>query len=166
MFSSGRKNRNALPPKYGLFLASGEDTESVDVMQYLWTGNWPEHRCPQMTGAWLDGKAANQSVRLSPGQNYAAKVMVKSAPDARLSYSWEIMEESGAKTTGGDFEAPPQRLPGLVAQDAPGQAKVTAPGKPGAYRLFAYVRDGHGKAAYANIPFYVDAKLASVAAKP
>ena len=76
------------------------------------------------------------------------------------------MEESAAQSTGGDFESQPQRLRGLISPDTDGEARVTAPAKPGAYRLFVYVLDAHGKAtAYANIPFYVDANLA-VAAQP
>ena len=33
---------------------------------------------------------------------------------------------------------------------------LAAPTRPGAYRLFAYVIARTGKAAYANIPFYVE----------
>ena len=76
------------------------------------------------------------------------------------------MEESGAQSTGGDFESQPQRLPGLVSPEAAGEAQVKAPAKPGAYRLFAYVLNGHDRAAYANIPFFVDAKTSTVASQP
>jgi hypothetical protein len=149
-----------------MFLPSGEATEAVDVMEYVWTGRWPEVRSPQLKGLWLDGKTAEQNVRLSPGQNYPARVLAQTSAAVSLTYTFEIMEESGAQSTGGDFESAPRRLPGLVSSGALGEAQVKAPAKPGAYRLFAYVFNGRGKAAYGNIPFYVDAKTSAVASRP
>ena len=84
---------------------------------------------------------------------------------SKLTYVWEIMEESDAQSTGGDSESQPRRLPGLVSSKSPGTAQVKAPKKTGAYRLFVYALDNHGKAAYANIPFFVDAGTSPVAAK-
>lgn len=165
VFLWGQKQERT-PTWFGMFLESGEETETVDVMQHLWNGHWPEIRSPQLKGFWLDGKTAHQNVRLNPGQNYAAKVLAQSPANVPLTYSWEIMEESRTQSTGGDFERQPRRLPGLVAQGADGEAQVKAPAKSGAYRLFAYVFDGHGKAAYANIPFYVGGKAAKVASRP
>jgi len=165
VFLWGQKQERT-PTWYGMFLQTGEATETVDVMQHLWTGSWPEFRSPQLKGFWFDGKTSRQNVHLNAGQSYAAKALAQSSADASLKYSWEILEESRAQTTGGDFEAPPQSLPGLIADGAAAEAQVKAPAKPGAYRLFVYVLDAHGKAAYANIPFYVDAKPATVAAQP
>jgi hypothetical protein len=45
---------------------------------------------------------------------------------------------------------------GLVAAPTRSEISLQAPKKVGAYRLFAYVFDGQGHAAHANIPFYVD----------
>ena len=73
------------------------------------------------------------------------------------------MEESSAQTVGGDFEAQPADMPELVSANSIGGAQINAPTKPGAYRLFVYALDDHGKGAYANIPFYVDAKPSAVA---
>jgi hypothetical protein len=140
-----------------VFLASGEQTESVDVLQHLWSGNWPTNRSPEIQGAWLDGETSHQSVHLKPGATYKAKVAAKDPENDALVYSWEILKESSARTVGGDFEARPSSLPGLIQNPATSEVALAAPREPGAYRLFAYVRDGHGHAAHVNIPFYVDA---------
>ena len=165
VFLWGQKQERT-PTWYGMFLETGERTETVDVLQFLWTGKWPEFRSPQLQSLSLAGKTANQNVRLNSGQNYTAKVLAQSPSHAPLKYVWEIMEESAAQTTGGDFESRPQHFPELVSGVADGEAQIKAPTKPGAYRLFAYVLDGHGNAAHANIPFYVDQKNSTVASRP
>jgi hypothetical protein len=165
VFLWGQKQERT-PTWYGMFLESGAETETVDVLQYLWTGQWPAMRSPQLKSLCLDGKTARQNVHLNPGQNYAAKVMAQSPGNPGLTYSWEIMEESRAQSVGGDAESKPRRLPGLISLGEDGGAEVKAPEMPGAYRLFAYAFDGHGKAAYANIPFYVDPKVATAASQP
>lgn len=144
------------PTWYGVFLDSGERTESVDVLQHLWTGQWPAKRSPQIQGAWLNGQTAVQNVRLSAGKTYTAKVMASDPENAPLVYSWNVLEESSATSVGGDFEARPKAVAGVIQDPSAGQITITAPERPGAYRLFAYVRDGKGHAAHVNIPFYVD----------
>ena len=163
VFLWGQKQERT-PTWYGMFLPSGEATETVDVMQRLWTGDWPRFRSPELKGFWLDGKTARQNIHLVAGGKYAAKVAAQSLEGATLKYSWQVMEESAARSTGGDFEPAPRHLPNLVPENAGAEAQITAPAKSGAYRLFVYALDGHGKAAYANIPFYVDPRAASVAA--
>ena len=161
VFLWGQKQERT-PTWYGMFLPTGEETETVDVLHGAWTGQWPEARSPQLKGLWLTGKTARDNVHLQAGQTYPAKVLVQAFDSSPLDYSWEIMEESSAKTAGGDFESQPRRLSGLIAKQPDGTANVQAPVKAGAYRLFAYVITRTGKAAYANIPFYVDAETAAV----
>jgi hypothetical protein len=80
-----------------------------------------------------------------------------SDPDKdHLSYRWEILAESTDLKTGGDVESKPKALPGLLEDPTKADTALKAPATPGAYRLFVYVFDGHGHAAHANIPFYVD----------
>jgi hypothetical protein len=165
VFLWGQKQERT-PTWYGMFLPSGESTETVDVMQFIWTGHWPQHRSPELKGFWLDGKTSRQNVYLSPAQSYLARVLAQSPDHAQLHYFWEIRVESSAKSIGGDFETQPQRLQGLVPARASAEAQITAPSQPGAYRLFVYALDNHGKGAYANIPFYVDAKVAAAGEQP
>jgi hypothetical protein len=155
VFLWGHKQERT-PTWYGMFLESGEQTASVDVMQYLWTGTWPTNRSPQLEGAWLDGKTAYQNIHLKSGQIYPAKVQATDDNQYPLTYSWNVMEESADLKTGGDFEARPKNLPGSIYDSRGSEVTVKAPSEPGAYRLFAYVFDGKGQAAHVNIPFYVD----------
>jgi hypothetical protein len=155
VFLWGQKQERT-PTWYGMFLESGEETATVDVMHSLWNGKWPANRSPRLEGAWLDGKTAPQNIRLKPGQTATAKLSARDEDSDPLTYSWEILEESRDLKDGGDLESRPQQLPGLIPNPGQPEITLTAPTKPGAYRLFAYAFDGKGGAAHANIPFFVE----------
>jgi hypothetical protein len=155
VFLWGNKQERT-PTWYGMFLGTGEETAPVDVMHYLWTGSWPANRSPRLEGAWLDGKTANQNVRLKPGQTYVAKVQASDPDQAPLTYFWDVMEESTEHKAGGDVESKPRQLSGLIEDPKRSGIALKSPTQPGAYRVYAYVFDGKGHAAHVNIPFYVD----------
>ena len=155
VFLWGHKQERT-PTWYGMFLESGEETATVDVLHYLWNGAWPANRSPRLQGAWLDRKTAQENVHLKPGQTYTARVLASDPDRDPLTYAWEVMEESADLKEGGDFESTPRCLPALIKDPKQSEIALQAPTKPGAYRLFAYVFDGQGHAAHANIPFYVD----------
>ena len=165
VFLWGQKQERT-PTWYGMFLPFGQETETVDVMQEIWTGHRPEFRSPRLKGFWLDGKTSFQNVHLNAGGSYTAAVLAQSPDHAALTYVWDIMQESQAQSIGGDFETRPVDFPSRVSGNGAGGARINAPVTPGAYRLFVYALDNHGKGAYANIPFYVDAKpAAAISAK-
>lgn len=155
VFLWGQKQERT-PTWYGLFLASGEKTEAVDVMQHLWTGTYPDNRAPRIDLPTLGARTAYDGVRLRLGQTAEATVTAHDPEGDPLRYVWEVRAESTAQTEGGDDEEEPPLVPGAVTGAGP-RVAVTAPARPGAYRLFVYVFDGKGSAAHANIPFYVDA---------
>ncbi len=155
VFLWGQKQERT-PTWYGMFLESGEETATVDVLHYFWNGTWPANRSPRLEGAWLDSKTASQNVHLKPGQTCSARVQASDPDSDPLRYSWEVMEESTDLKWGGDAESKPKSLPACIADPAKAEILLKAPANPGAYRLFAYVRDGKGHAAHVNIPFYVD----------
>ena len=155
VFLWGQKQERT-PTWYGLFLEDGTETEAVDVMHYIWNGEWPENRSPAIEGMLLDGRSAQENVVLAAGTEYEAWVRAADPDGDPLRYLWEIMRESEATQEGGDLEQVPERIDGLVGGAGSGTVRVNAPPEPGAYRLFAYVYDGQGKAGHANIPFYVE----------
>lgn len=155
VFLWGQKQERT-PTWYGMFLETGEETATVDVMHTIWNGTPPANQSPKISGAWLDGKTALQNVRLKSASSYSAKTVVTDPDQDPLTYTWEIMEESTDLKTGGDHESKPRSLPGLISDAKQSEIELTAPTKPGAYRLFVYAFDGKGHAAHANIPFFVD----------
>ena len=153
-FLWGQKQERT-PTWYGLFTADGRRTEAVDVLQRIWTGDWPMNRAPQIQALLLDGKRAEDSVRLLPGQTYGASVQSADPEDDALRFEWRLMRESQATQAGGDAEEIPETLNDFVTGPQAEQTKLRAPPQPGAYRLYLYVGDGHGGVAHANLPFLV-----------
>ena len=68
---------------------------------------------------------------------------------------WELRPETTAPGVGGDAEDQPPVIAGAVVRGDAAGAEVKLPDKPGPYRLFVLVKDGHGGAATANAPLLV-----------
>ncbi|OIQ30507.1 MAG: beta-galactosidase [Bacteroidetes bacterium MedPE-SWsnd-G2] len=154
VFLWGNKQERT-PTWYGIFLEDGKETESVDVMHYLWNDTWPENRTPQIEGYTLDSKTAYESVILNSGDNYVASAKITDDGKAPLNYRWELLLESTDHQDGGDHEERPDAIEIKVVTLEGGDLEFTAP-PTGEYRLFVYVDDGEDHAATANIPFKVN----------
>lgn len=155
VFLWGQKQERT-PTWYGMFMPSGEKTESVDVMQYVWTGAWPENQSPRIEKPTLDGQTATDDIRLQPGVRTPASVHVTDPEGDALRYAWEVRREATVLGHGGDDEPEPDVIHGLTTPGNAAEITLTAPSESGAYRLFVNVYDGRGSAAHANIPFYVE----------
>lgn len=156
VFLWGQKQERT-PTWYGMFLENGDKTASVDVMEYLWTGAWPDNQTPRLDFLVLNEQNAYSSVVLSPAEQASATVQVTDPDGDPLTYHWEIIPEvpEDQQSDGGDFEQRPRSLD--LVFDPSGEYGVTfsAPDSQGEYRLFVYVSDGQGHSATANIPFLV-----------
>ncbi|MDH4296280.1 MAG: hypothetical protein OEV74_08385 [Cyclobacteriaceae bacterium] len=158
VFLWGQKQERT-PTWYGIFLEDGTETESVDVMHFLWNNAWPQNRSPAVESVTLDNKGAADNIYLSAGKTYRADAVIQDPDHDSLTYHWEIMPESKDLGEGGDLESKPEVVPDLIKNPTAAQIELKAPTVAGAYRLFMYAYDDHGHAAHANIPFYVNAEL-------
>ncbi|HEY5642908.1 MAG TPA: glycoside hydrolase family 2 TIM barrel-domain containing protein [Woeseiaceae bacterium] len=158
IFLWGQKQERT-PTWFGLLTASGHETEAVDVMHYLWTGDWPSNRTPRVHSMTLDGRTSRNSVTIVAGMPYEAAIDVSDPDNDPLTYVWEVKYESSATQSGGDFEAQIESLDGVLSDIASARTTVTLT-EPGKYRVFAYAYDGQGHAAHANIPILVEGEYA------
>ena len=154
VFLWGQKQERT-PTWYGVFTESGEATESVDVMQYLWTGEWPENRSPQIESFLLENQEATESITLKPNGIYNAKVIANDPNQDVITYSCEILHESTDLKDGGDHEERPSTVQWKKTIDQNGEITFTIPDEEGQYRVFVYVHDNKNHVATANIPFQV-----------
>jgi hypothetical protein len=154
VFLWGQKQERT-PTWYGLFTEKGEESEVVDVMQYLWTGKWPANRAPHLDSVLLDHKKAKDMIYLQPNQTYPVSVFAHDPDQDKLVARWELLPESTDLKNGGDRESRPVAIPSSVTGGTLDKTLLKTPGKEGAYRLFLYLSDGHNKVATANVPFYV-----------
>ena len=141
---------------YGLF-RDGAITESVNVMQYLWSGSWPSNRAPAVLELNLEGATDRRRVRVQPGQKCRARVACYDSDFDALAFAWDIRPEVviPPNSYAGGLEKPARPIEGLIESGSGKQAEFRAPRDAGAYRLFVEVTDGHGNAGYANLPFLV-----------
>jgi hypothetical protein len=138
---------------FGMFLPSGERLGVVDAMTYAWTDHWPANRAPELNAFATEAREAE----VTPGTTFSAKLDAKDADGDPLVVRWEIRSESTDRRQGGDRETEPMAHPECFIEAKGLDATFRAPNRAGAYRIFAYIYDGKGGAACANVPFAVKA---------
>ncbi len=136
---------------FGMFLPSGERLGAVDAMTFAWTGSWPANRAPELNAIATEARDA----QLAPGTRFTVKLDASDPEGDPLVVRWEIRSESTDRRQGGDRETEPPAHPECFVEAKGLDATFRAPTRAGAYRIFAYLYDGKGGAACANVPFAV-----------
>ncbi len=137
---------------YGMFLPDGAKLPPVDAMAYIWSGKFPNNRCPKIIG--IDSPLAGG--RFAPGEVVPVTVVASDRKNDNLTFEYEVMAESTDLKVGGDAERKPPSFPEAVREISDGKLEVIMPRKKGAYRLFVTVRDGKDAASRDNYCFLVE----------
>ncbi|MEZ4386459.1 MAG: glycoside hydrolase family 2 TIM barrel-domain containing protein [Candidatus Krumholzibacteriia bacterium] len=135
---------------YGMFLPDGDKLAAVDAMTELWSGQPPADRCPEIRGFGLRGADV-----VAPGDTVRVDLEIVDPEGTEVSVAWTIRGEADEYATGGDAQAVPLALDGIIVEATPAGATLVMPGG-GVYRLYVVASDGHGGGATANVPLQVD----------
>ena len=154
VFLWGQKQERT-PTWYGVFTEKGEESEVVDVMQYLWSGNWPENKAPHIYSLRVNKMKAADNIYLTPNSTFTASAIATDPDNDKLSFHWELLPEPTKLSEGGDFEARPKPIENAITPGSNGSATFKTPEQEGAYRIFVYITDGNNNVATANVPFYI-----------
>lgn len=133
---------------HGLLLADGSATAMSDALAAAW-GRPVAAPAPVIRGI---GIAADE---FAPGAEISAGVDAVAYDGTPLVTDWKVLAEATDLRKGGDTEAAPARVAVTIRHADAASVRFIGPQAPGAYRLFLTVRDRHGKAATANLPFLV-----------
>ena len=147
-FQWGHK-QEATATWFGMLLPDGSRLAPVDTLRELWTGKVPADPCPVIHSLTLAGPD-----RVAAGATVHADLKASDAANKRLKVTWVLQSDPAAYHTGGAAEGAPATFTAAIQKADETHADVQIPPVAGAYRLFAYVSDGHGGAAVANIPLF------------
>jgi hypothetical protein len=128
---------------FGMFLPDGSRLEPVDAMTELWTGSPPRQHCPRLRPITVDHADAN------PGQTIHATLDATDPDGNPLVAHWVLTRDAAVYKTAGQFQAAPKSLPDAILSADIHSAQIRMPTSPDPYWLYAYVYDGHGRAATA-----------------
>ena len=148
-FTWGNK-QEATATWFGMLLPDGETLGAVDAMSRLWTGHENAERAPVIESLALKGQA-----QVAPGAPVEADLKVVDPDGDPLKVQWILQADALKTSSNGETEAVPPAFPDAIVKSDNASVQVKMPQAGGAYRLFAYARDGKGGAAVGNIPLFV-----------
>lgn len=133
-------------------------TETVETMQYMWSGKWPANRAPRIDALKINGLNALANIEMEPGSINTAMVKVTDPENDELRFEWELLpepEKFGAYA--GQGEKKPVPVEEFIETTQKNAIRFKVPDETERnYRLFVYVYDDNGNIGVANIPFYVN----------
>lgn len=135
---------------FGMFLPDGSKLGAVDAMTEVWSGKAPSDMAPVVTS--LEVTSDNIVI---PGGTVTAKLVAHDPENAPIEVEWILKKEDTDVVTGGDYRPAMPSFPASIVSSSDSGVELKMPQKPGNYRLFAFVRDGSGGAATANVPLQV-----------
>ncbi len=144
---------------FSMFLTetwAGYPLGAIDTLQYAWKGTYPTNRAPEISS--ISSTAAQAKV--APSGQYLVTFNVTDPEGAALTYTYEVRPEIPNYTDWfGGVNSAPAVVQGAIVQKSGGKAIFKVPSTAGAYRFFAYARDGANKSAVADFPFYSDSSV-------
>lgn len=152
-FTWGNK-QEATATWFGMLLPDGTKLGAVDAMTEAWTGSPPENLCPQIERLEIVGEPIVES-----GATVQAELDVADPEGSTPSVEWVLFKEMDEFESAGDFRPTPPTFPKAIQDATHEGVSVKMPDRPGNYRLFAYVRDGSGGGAVANLPLRVEGEV-------
>ena len=139
-----------------MFLSNGNPTEAVDVMQFCWTGQWPESRAPSIKDISLEDIGWKKDHILSPLPKATLKIEFSKYNNKEVIVEYVLYPEIlFSNKIGGDIQKSPDPLMFEILNQNDNELTFVTPKSKGAYRLFMFVKNERGQSSVANIPFLV-----------
>ena len=141
---------------HGMFLSNGNPTEAVDVMQYCWTGEWPQSRAPSIKNISLENAGWRKDHTLAPSTQATLKIEYLKYNNEEIIVEYVLFPEAFSEKIGGDIQKSPDPINLEIVEQSNNELIFKSPEEKGAYRIFAFVKNKKNQSSVANIPFLVE----------
>ena len=141
---------------HGMFLSNGNPTEAIDVMQYCWTGEWPQSRAPSIRDISLENIGWRKDHIVAPSSQVTLKIEYLKYNNDKVIFEYVLYPEAFSDKIGGDIQISPEPINFEIVNQRDNELVFISPKIKGAYRIFAYIKNELGQSSVANIPFLVE----------
>ena len=141
---------------HGMFLSNGNPTEAIDVMQYCWTGEWPQSRAPSIRDISLENIGWRKDHIVAPSSQVTLKIEYLKYNNDKVIFEYVLYPEAFSDKIGGDIQISPEPINFEIVNKRDNELVFISPKIKGAYRIFAYIKNELGQSSVANIPFLVE----------
>tara|TARA_B100000575_G_scaffold282973_1_gene275322 strand:- start:478 stop:1755 length:1278 start_codon:yes stop_codon:yes gene_type:complete len=141
---------------HGMFLSNGNPTEAVDVMQYCWTGEWPQSRAPSIRDISLENIGWRKDHIVAPSSQVTMKIEYLKYNNNKVIFEYVLYPEAFSDKIGGDIQTSPEPINFEIVNQRDNELVFISPKIKGAYRIFAFIKNELGQSSVANIPFLVE----------
>ncbi len=147
-FTWGNK-QEASATWFGMLLHDGTRLAPVDALQGAWTGKPPANQVPRINTIALETPE-----KTKPGAIVKAKLNVVDPDNDAVKVNWVLQYDPMTESIGGQTQASPPTFPEAITSASNSEVTIKMPDYGGAYRLFAFISDGKGGGAVANLPLF------------
>ena len=139
-----------------MFLSNGKPTEAIDVMQFCWTGEWPQSRATSIKNISLENIGWRKDHILTPSTQATLSIEYNKYNNKKVIVEYVLYPEAYSNKIAGDIQKSPDPIEFEIIKQNDTELTFISPNKKGSYRLFSYVKNEKGQRSVANIPFLVD----------
>tara|TARA_R110002050_G_scaffold6740_4_gene27208 strand:- start:4880 stop:6181 length:1302 start_codon:yes stop_codon:yes gene_type:complete len=139
---------------FNVFSQEGEKNEMYFKLAKRFGKELKTNQPPKVGLLSIDSIFDANELLLNPSSTHFAELIASDPEKDSLNYHWTIRTEDWFFVKG---EEPPAALENTVLSPhtTEGKTQFKSPSKPGPYRLFVKITDGHGNFGSVNLPFYV-----------
>ena len=141
---------------HGMFLSNGNPTEAIDVMQYCWTGNWPESRAPSIVNIELENTDWKKDHILASSVEVNLSIEYLKYNNDSVIIEYKLFPEAFSNKIGGDIQKSPEPIDFKIINQSKNKITFISPKEKGAFRIFAFIKNNKEQSSVANIPFLIE----------
>jgi len=140
---------------HGMFLSNGNPTEAIDVMQYCWTGNWPEDRAPSIVNIKLENTDWKKDHVIESSVEVNLRIEYLKYNNDSVIVEYKLFPEAFSNKIGGDIQKSPKPIDFEITNQSKNKITFISPKEKGAYRIFAFIKNEKEQSSVANVPFLI-----------
>lgn len=140
---------------YGVFLVDGLEIEVMDVLEYVWIGEWLVNWVLYINIYIMNGVIVVSSVYMCFGSICIIDIDVYDFDKDQFIYKFEFLFESIDICLGGDVEVKFEVMDFKIICLVNGEMEFCVFIKKGLYWMFIYIYDGNNNVVIVNIFFFV-----------